>query len=92
MCTLFVGEQILGELVDGCIENEKERVTLVQVVTFHKNDPDKNLMVQSTKPDPHEIPRNDWNVWATEYKSCPRDGQLNHNARETHRLRSTLGH
>lgn len=59
MRTLFVGEYILGELVDGCIGNEKEKVILAQVVTFHKNDPDKNLIAQSIKPNLHEIPRND---------------------------------
>lgn len=37
-------------------------------------------MVQSVKPDPHEIPRNDWNVWATEYKARPTDKRLHHNA------------
>lgn len=70
MRTLFVGEYILGELVDGCIRNEKEKVTLAQAVTFHENDPDKNPIAESIKPDLHEIPRNDWNLWATEYKTC----------------------
>lgn len=46
----------------------RKKVTLAQVVTFHENDPDKNPIAQSIKPDLHEIPRNV--VWATGYKSC----------------------